>query len=68
MGDSPLDVDCARAHGIRCLAVTTGWTSREELETAGADRVVDGLSDGAAVLGEMLAAAPGSVDPPPDRP
>lgn len=57
IGDSPLDVDCARAHGMLSVAVTTGWTSREELEAAGADRVVDGLADGAALLEELVGAA-----------
>jgi phosphoglycolate phosphatase-like HAD superfamily hydrolase len=42
VGDSPLDVACARAHGIRCLAVATGWTSAARL--AGADRVVADLA------------------------
>jgi len=43
VGDSPLDVDCARAHGIACLAVATGWTPRAALAAAGADWVVDDL-------------------------
>ena len=44
VGDSPLDVDCARAHGIACLAVATGWTSRRALAAEGATWVVDDLS------------------------
>jgi phosphoglycolate phosphatase-like HAD superfamily hydrolase len=43
VGDSVLDVVCARAHGIRCLAVATGWTPAERLAAAGADRVVASL-------------------------
>lgn len=43
VGDSPLDVACAREHGIRCLAVATGWTAAEELAAAGAEVVVDEL-------------------------
>jgi phosphoglycolate phosphatase-like HAD superfamily hydrolase len=35
VGDSVLDVDCARAHGIACLAVATGRTPRGELQAAG---------------------------------
>ena len=54
VGDSPLDVACARAHGIRCLAVATGWTSPERLAAAGADRVVADLAGGD--LAELLAA------------
>jgi len=44
VGDSPLDVACARAHGIPCLAVATGWTPAAALAAAGADRVVADLS------------------------
>ena len=54
VGDSPLDVACARAHGIRCLAVATGWTPADELRAAGADRVVADLAG--ADLFELLAA------------
>lgn len=41
VGDTPHDVDCARANGCACLAVTTGRHPAEEL--AGADRIVDSL-------------------------
>jgi phosphoglycolate phosphatase-like HAD superfamily hydrolase len=44
VGDSPLDVACARAHGLRCLAVATGHTPAERL--AGAERVVADLTGG----------------------
>lgn len=46
VGDSINDVVCARAHGVPCLAVTTGWTPAEALHAAGADWVVDGLDAG----------------------
>ena len=44
VGDSPLDVDCARAHGIPSLAVATGWTERRALEAEGATWVLDDLT------------------------
>jgi len=44
VGDSIHDVACARAHGIPCLAVSTGCTTTEALYAAGADRVVADLS------------------------
>lgn len=47
VGDSALDVDCARAHGIACLAVATGWTAAATLAAEGATWVVDDL-EGAA--------------------
>lgn len=43
VGDSELDVDCARAAGVPCLAVATGHTPAERLEAAGADFVVADL-------------------------
>lgn len=43
VGDSELDVDCAHASGVRCVAVTTGFTSAERLRAAGADWVFEDL-------------------------
>jgi len=48
VGDSPLDVDCARAHGIPCLAVATGWTPAGERAAEGATWVVDDLTEALA--------------------
>jgi phosphoglycolate phosphatase-like HAD superfamily hydrolase len=39
VGDTPRDIACARADGLRCIAVATGAFSAEEL--AGADAVLD---------------------------
>jgi len=50
VGDTPLDAACARAGGVRCLLVANGFAPREELEAAGADRVVDDLTDTEAVV------------------
>lgn len=44
VGDSRLDVDCARAHDIPCLAVATGWTERQALAAEGATWVLDDLA------------------------
>lgn len=49
IGDTPNDVRCAHTVGARCLAVCTGSASREELESAGADRIVNDLTDAAAL-------------------
>lgn len=43
IGDTPLDVDCAHAHGARAIAVATGQYDRQALTDAGADLVVDSL-------------------------
>ncbi len=43
IGDSLLDVACARAHGLRALAVATGRTPASALAAAGADWVIADL-------------------------
>lgn len=55
IGDSPNDVACAKAHGLKCLAVATGWTPAERLEAAGADWVVPDLSAAGEALASLLA-------------
>jgi phosphoglycolate phosphatase len=45
IGDTPLDVECARAHGCVAFAVATGHHGVDELRAAGADVVVADLSD-----------------------
>ena len=45
IGDTPLDVGCARHAGARSLAVATGSHSVDELRAAGADVVLQDLSD-----------------------
>lgn len=44
IGDTPHDVQCAHANGLRCLAVATGKFDVDELHQAGADRVVADLT------------------------
>jgi phosphoglycolate phosphatase len=50
IGDTPLDVLCARAIGAHAIAVATGWDSIDELAQAGADCVLPDLSDPAALF------------------
>jgi phosphoglycolate phosphatase-like HAD superfamily hydrolase len=50
IGDTPLDVRCARAIGARAAAVLTGWHAREELAACGPDLLLDDLSDPKALL------------------
>ena len=45
VGDTPLDVKCARAVGAKAIAVATGWHAIEELRESGADQVVEDLRD-----------------------
>lgn len=50
VGDTPLDVRCARAIGAKVLAVATGWHPRAELEAHAPDLLLDDLSDPAPLL------------------
>ena len=50
VGDTPLDVACARAHGVPVQAVVTGFTPADRLRAAGADWVVPDLEAAARVL------------------
>jgi phosphoglycolate phosphatase-like HAD superfamily hydrolase len=50
VGDTPLDVACARAIGARAVAVATGWTSRNELAGHAPDLLLDDLADAAPLL------------------
>ncbi|MFD3614419.1 HAD family hydrolase [Streptomyces sp. NPDC058676] len=45
LGDTPADVAGGREAGVRVVAVATGRTSASDLRDAGADVVLDGLSD-----------------------
>ncbi|MCS6807727.1 MAG: HAD hydrolase-like protein [Bacteroidota bacterium] len=45
IGDTLNDIRCAKAHGIKTLAVATGPHSTEELYAAGAEFVVENFAD-----------------------
>jgi phosphoglycolate phosphatase len=45
IGDTPLDVDCAQAHGAKAIGVATGPFDVATLQSAGADLVVETLSE-----------------------
>jgi phosphoglycolate phosphatase-like HAD superfamily hydrolase len=50
IGDTPLDVSCARAIGARVAAVATGWHSLEQLAAAQPDLLLKDLSDAGPLL------------------
>jgi phosphoglycolate phosphatase len=52
IGDTPRDIACARADGVRCIAVATGLFGPEEL--VGADAVVTGAAELRAALADEL--------------
>ena len=45
IGDSIHDITCAQENNLRCLAVTTGWTSRETLSKKNPEFLETDLSD-----------------------
>jgi len=54
IGDTPHDVTCGRALGVRALGVATGSFDTAALAAAGADAVFPDLSDTAAALAWIL--------------
>jgi phosphoglycolate phosphatase-like HAD superfamily hydrolase len=54
VGDTPRDLECARAGGTRCLLVATGRYELDRLTGLGADVVVPDLSDREAVVRDLL--------------
>ena len=55
LGDTPLDVDCARACGARAVAVATGFHPYGDLEGCAPDLLFDDFSDVARVLAALTA-------------
>jgi phosphoglycolate phosphatase len=49
VGDTPHDLACAKAAGVRCILVATGRVTKDELVGIGADAVLDDLSDAESV-------------------
>ncbi|MGH3903627.1 MAG: HAD family hydrolase [Pseudonocardiaceae bacterium] len=50
IGDTPRDIEAARASGARIIAVATGKSTSEELANYGADFVIDDLTNPQQVL------------------
>lgn len=50
IGDTPLDIELARAMGARCLAVCTGGFEAQDLQRAGAHRVHADLTEVESIL------------------
>ncbi|MCW5883184.1 MAG: haloacid dehalogenase-like hydrolase [Anaerolineae bacterium] len=57
IGDTPADITCGEALGVRTVGVATGRYAVGELRAAGADAVFDDLSDTAAVLSAIVSEA-----------
>jgi len=54
LGDTPLDIECARAFGAVAVAVATGQHSREELAAERPDLLFDSFADVEAAMAALL--------------
>lgn len=54
IGDTPLDVKCARAIGAKAVAVATGYHPAEELAAAGPDLLLPDLADHSPLLAKWV--------------
>ncbi|MFK7758925.1 MAG: HAD family hydrolase [Phycisphaerales bacterium] len=54
IGDTEHDVACAKENGCRSLAVATGYVTRQQLEHAGADLVLDDLTQTNEIMRWMM--------------
>jgi phosphoglycolate phosphatase len=54
VGDRRYDISGAHAVGMRCLGVLWGYGTRDELESAGADRLVESTADLARTVLSMV--------------
>ncbi len=53
VGDTEHDVDCARANGFRAVAVNSGWVSRDCLDAAAPDALLDDFTDLSGALAAL---------------
>ena len=54
VGDRKQDVIGAKENGMECIGVLFGYGDREELEAAGADRIVETVEDLEKEMMELL--------------
>jgi phosphoglycolate phosphatase-like HAD superfamily hydrolase len=54
VGDTPLDIRCARSIGVRAVAVATGWHSLDELAEHRPDLLLADLSNPTPLLSSMV--------------
>ncbi len=59
IGDTPLDIHCAKPHGARTVAVATGFHTIEQLMLENPDYLFADFSDTDAVLTVLMGSVPG---------
>lgn len=62
VGDSEHDVLCGRSIGARSVAVSTGWTSAEKLQSLAPDRLIPGFSSTSEVLEAIVGGIAGDSE------
>ena len=50
IGDTPLDVTCAKIHGARSIAVATGPYPLENLQSTGTDLALEDLTETSEII------------------
>ncbi len=53
IGDTPLDIQAAKANGLAAVAVATGWVTADALAAAGADLVLPDFADTDARIAQI---------------
>lgn len=53
LGDMTVDIQAAHGAGVRCVGITHGFASRQELESAGADYIIDSLGELPDILSKL---------------
>ena len=56
IGDTPKDIDCARAAGFVAVAVATGSYGKDELAAHQPDFLFENLSDTVGIMAELWGA------------
>lgn len=54
IGDTPADIQCARAIGAKAIGVCTGWFTQDQLLSESPDRIFSDLSETAEVIAELV--------------
>ena len=54
IGDTPRDVACAKSAGMKCVAVTTGKFTKEELAEHGPDMIIENMKDPEMWFNELV--------------
>ena len=54
IGDTPADIQCAKAIGAKAIGVCTGWYTQDQLLSEAPDRIFSDLSETAEVIAELV--------------